>query len=461
MLTFKLKKMKYLLILFGSLLFITSCSSDLDQIPAVDPQADGLTNFTNVLNAAYFYQTASVTPMAVMGDFRADNAFMFESPYTDYDVFNANLLSQEVQFTRPFYAALYKSILSANIVIEKSTNATQLGEAKFLRALSYFKLVQVFGDVPVNLSSAPSSTDTSILVRRSVATVYDNVIIPDLIDAKAALAAPRSTTGRATKYAAQALLGKVYLTRGQFGLAKTELATVVSSGIFTMLTGANYATVFTVDLNTEILFATQISGSVPDEYVGSDFWTWYRGLDTKSPNPVDARLVAAFTASDAAAVGTNDLRRAVTINSTGTKGNKYPQVGGANVDWIEIRLADVILMYAEALNEEADSSLARTAALVELKKIRDRAGLKDFGLVGAPAIPATRAEVRTAIAKERRLELAFEGQRWFDLLRYNVVTPGTAQAVMGIAFNNNYYLFPLPDSEVKASFGIITQNPGY
>lgn len=452
--------MKYLLILFGSLLFITSCSSDLDQIPTVDPQADGLTNFTNVLNAAYFYQTASVTPMAVMGDFRADNAFMFESPYTDYDVFNANLLSQEVQFTRPFYAALYKSILSSNIVIEKSTNAVQVGEAKFIRALSYFKLVQVFGAVPINLSSAPSTTDTSILVRQPVATVYDNVIIPDLIDAKTALGAPRSTTGRATKYAAQALLGKVYLTRGQFGLAKTELATVVGSGVFTMLSSAAYASVFTVDLNTEILFATQISGSVPDEYVGSDFWTWYRGLDTKSPNPVDARLVAAFVASDATAVSGTDIRKSVTLNGT-TKGNKYPQVGGANIDWIEIRLADVVLMYAEALNEETNDITARTAALVQLKKIRDRAGLKDFGLVGAPAIPLTQVDVRTAIAKERRLELAFEGQRWFDLLRYNVVTPGAAQAAMGVAFNNNYYLFPMPDSEVKASFGVITQNPGY
>ena len=452
--------MKYLLILFGSLLFITSCSSDLDQIPTVDPQADGLTNFTNVLNAAYFYQTASVTPMAVMGDFRADNAFMFESPYTDYDVFNANLLSQEIQFTRPFYAALYKSILSSNIVIEKSTNAVQVGEAKFIRALSYFKLVQVFGAVPINLSSAPSTTDTSILVRQPVATVYDNVIIPDLIDAKTALGAPRSTTGRATKYAAQALLGKVYLTRGQFGLAKTELATVVGSGVFTMLSSAAYASVFTVDLNTEILFATQISGSVPDEYVGSDFWTWYRGLDTKSPNPVDARLVAAFVASDAAAVSGTDIRKPVTLNGT-TKGNKYPQVGGANIDWIEIRLADVVLMYAEALNEETNDITARTAALVQLKKIRDRAGLKDFGLVGAPAIPLTQVDVRTAIAKERRLELAFEGQRWFDLLRYNVVTPGAAQAAMGVAFNNNYYLFPIPDSEVKASFGVITQNPGY
>lgn len=452
--------MKYLLILFGSLLFITSCSSDLDQIPTVDPQADGLTNFTNVLNAAYFYQTASVTPMAVMGDFRADNAFMFESPYTDYDVFNANLLSQEVQFTRPFYAALYKSILSSNIVIEKSTNAVQVGEAKFIRALSYFKLVQVFGAVPINLSSAPSTTDTSILVRQPVATVYDNVIIPDLIDAKTALGAPRSTTGRATKYAAQALLGKVYLTRGQFGLAKTELATVVGSGVFTMLSSAAYASVFTVDLNTEILFATQISGSVPDEYVGSDFWTWYRGLDTKSPNPVDSRLVAAFAASDATAVSGTDLRKPVTLNGT-TKGNKYPQVGGANIDWIEIRLADVVLMYAEALNEETNDITARTAALVQLKKIRDRAGLIDFGLPGAPTIPLTQVDVRTAIAKERRLELAFEGQRWFDLLRYNVVTPGAAQAAMGVAFNNNYYLFPIPDSEVKASFGVITQNPGY
>ena len=110
-----------------------------------------------------------------------------------------------------------------------------------------------------------------------------------------------------------------------------------------------------------------------------------------------------------------------------------------------MRLADVILLYAEALNETGNSS----GALTELNKIRNRAGLDNSTASGQAAI-------RQAIADERRLELAFEGQRWFDLVRTN-----TVNAEMGQTINPIYHLFPMPLSEVLASFGVITQNEGY
>ena len=120
--------------LLGSLLLTTACTTDLDQLNLAS--SDSLTDFDGV-NAAYFYQLGAVTPMAVMGEFRADNAFMFEAPYTEFDLFTQNLTTMEDQFFGPLYTALYKSILSANNVIENSTNATQVGEARFLRALAY------------------------------------------------------------------------------------------------------------------------------------------------------------------------------------------------------------------------------------------------------------------------------------------------------------------------------------
>ena len=445
----------------GAMLLNASCSSDLDQIPTVNPLSESLTDFTNVLNAAYYYQATAVTPMAVMGDFRADNAYMFEAPYSDFDAFsNGSVITQDAEFFRPFYSGLYKSILSANIVIAKSSNATHIGEAKFLRALAYFKLVQVFGPVTINLSDAPSTTDTSILARRSVADVYAQ-IIADLIDARTVLGTTKSTTGRATKYAAQGLLGKVYMTRanpGDFTLAKTELAAVVSGASaagFSLIPAASYATIFTVDNNAETLFATQLSSSIADEYSGSDFWSWFSGANTKSLNPIDGSLTAAFAAS-----GSTDVRKPVVIKAaTPTKSNKYG-TAGANADWIELRLADVILLYAEALNEEADSSANRALALIELNKIRTRATLVN-------STASTQNTLRAAIANERRLEFAFEGQRWFDLLRYNKVTPGATQAALALTatptptFSNNYYLFPIPSSEISASYNVITQNPGY
>ena len=423
-----------------------ACDNDLDQVPPNLATSDSLTDFEGVLNAAYFYQHASITPMAVMGDFRADNALMEEEPYPAFDRYNSDLLDGSLnnQFFRPFYVALYRSILSANNVIENSTSATDIGEAKFLRALSYFKLVQMFGAVTVNLSASPDPLDTSNLARQSADDVYNNVIIPDLQDAISSLS-PTNSNGRATSLAAQSLLGKVYVTRGDFGSATPLLQAVVNGAAAAGVSlQENYADIFGVDndLNSEIIFATQVSSSISDEYGFSEFWSWSGGLDTKSLMPLDPSLIAAFDASEAG--GQTDLRRVVTIDEALMASPKFPQAGGPDHDWIEIRLADVILLYAEALNETG----ATPAALTELNKIRTRAGL-------ANSTATTQAAVRIAIANDRRLELAFEGQRWFDLVR-----TGTAQTVLGFS-DANYLLAPIPISEITSSEGIITQNPGY
>ena len=432
------------IILAGSLLFLTACQ-DLEQFPPNIAASSTLTDFEGVLNAAYFYQHGSVTPMAVMGDFRADNALMLEPPYTEFDVYGPDLTAMEDQFFGPFYTALYKSILSANNVIENSTDATEVGEAKFLRALSYFKLVRVFGDVTVNLSAAPSTTDGSILVRQPAADVYKNVIIPDFEDAIAALGNDFGD-GRATSLAAEGMLGKVYVQLGDFGSAESHLAAVVdgaeAAGVSLQ---ENFADIFGVDndLNSEILFATQISSSVVDEYGDSEFWSWSGGLDTKSLEPLDQDLVDAFEASP------GDLRRAVTIDTSIMASPKFPQTGGPDHDWIELRLADVILLYAETLNENGSDA---ATVLEQLDPIRTRAGVDPLD----PAVLNSQELVRQAIQDERRLELAFEGQRWFDLVR-----TGTVDAEMGATIDANYHLFPVPVSEVLASFGVITQNPGY
>jgi len=160
-------------------------------------------------------------------------------------------------------------------------------------------------------------------------------------------------------------------------------------------------------------------------------------------------LTAAFdaVAGDVIDAGVGDLRRALTIDEGVSAGVKY--TGGLEQDWIELRLSDVILMYAEALNETG-SSAADVLGLLD--NIRTRAGLNALD----PITINTPALVRQAIADERRLELAFEGHRWFDLVR-----TGTVDAEMGQTISSDYHLFPIPNSEVLASGGVITQNPGY
>lgn len=440
--------MRKIYILLAALFIATACDSDLDQAPPNLASADSLTDFSGVLNAAYYYQLGSVTPLAVMGEFRSDNAVMDEAPYTEFDVFTANLTTMEDQFFGPLYTAMYKSILSSNNVIENSLDATEIAEAKFLRALSYYKLVKSFGAVTVNLEASPSLTDTSILARVPAMDVYNNVVIPDLNDAISALSAT-ITNGRASKFAAQALLGKVYAAMGNYASAASTLGAVVNGASTAGISlEANFSDVFGFanEGNSEIIYATQVSSSIADEYgFGSDFWNWFVGDDSKADFPVDSDLVAAFDASDA--TGATDLRRAVTLDAAGTTAIKFPKDGGngGEHDWIEIRLGDVILLYAEALNENGDTA----GALTQLNKIRNRAGL-------ANSTATSQADVRTAILNERRLELAFEGHRWDDLVRTN-----TVDAEMGTTVNSNYYLFPIPISEILATGGVITQNAGY
>ena len=475
--------MKKIYILLGSLFFITACSTDLDQTPPNLAESDTLTSYGEVLNAAYFYQLGTVTPLAVMGEFRSDNALMDESPYTEFDEYDSGLTLMEDQFFGPFYTAAYKSILSANNVIENSEDATEVAEAKFLRALSYFKLVQVFGDVPVNLSATPSLTDTSILVRQPAADVYNDIIIPDFTDAINGLDNSLIFDGRATKIAAQALLGKAYVVMGDFPNAEIYLSTVISEAPGAGISlKTNYNEIFgeaNEIENSEIIYSNNITGSITDEYEeSSDFWNWFVGDDSKADLPVDQDLIAAFDAvagditnpvSDPFRPDNGDLRRKTIINTVDITVvdpiteevtvigeqevltvRKFPKEGGLGTehDWIEIRLADVILLYAEALNE---NGTAASTVLPLLDDIRTRAGLNS--LTGTVS---SQADVRQVIADERRLELAFEGHRWFDLVR-----TGTASAEMGQTINSDYYLFPTPVSEVLATNGVITQNAGY
>lgn len=433
--------MKKIVSILSLLLLITACE-DLEQVPSNVANSDSLTDFDGVLNAAYFYQLGSVTPLAVMGDFRADNALMFEEPYPSFDRYNSDLLDMEDQFFEPFYIALYRSILSANNVILNSQSTTDVGEAKFLRALSYFKLVKVFGDVTVNLTAGDLDLDVT---RQPASDIYNNIIIPDLEDAITALDNSGLSEGRATQIAAQGLLGKVYMQMGNFASAETYLAAVIASAPGVDITlEANFADVVT-DASSEVLFATQVSSSVPDEYGFTEFTGWFIGNDSKAFEPLDPDLTAAFDAAG------DVTRKALTIDEVNLRSVKYV-TENPDQDFIELRLSDVILLYAEALNETMNSNGSQSAFVLSLlDDIRTRAGLASLS-----GTATTQATVRQAIYDERRLELAFEGQRWFDLVRTNTVDPE-----MGQTINPNYHLFPIPVSQVLASDGVITQNPGY
>ena len=287
--------------------------------------------------------------------------------------------------------------------------------------------------------------------------------------------------GRITKGAAQGLLGKVLLTQKKYADAATALKKVIDGNSYALQ--ATYANIFltTNEMNTEILAAARYTkGGLG---VGSYFSTWFMPVLPAAValtvngnvgvgqqfNSVDPDLVAAFTAS-----GASDVRAAASFGASGTgtatlyytkKYNDIPTTAfDAENDWIILRYADVLLMYAEAVNEAGGPNALALDAVNRV--IRRSRGLPVATPAPAVDLAATisPADLRTRLELERRLELNFEGHRWFDLVRTDRALP-----VMNAFFtrtgsasrlDNNKLVFPLPIQEIQTN-PILTQNPGY
>lgn len=344
-------------------------------------------------------------------------------------------------------------------------------EAKFLRAFAYFDLVRIFGDVPmitkpINIAEGYSTGRTNI------ETIYDEVIIKDLLEAEENLPIKYTgvDVGRATKGAAKALLSNVYLTRKDFVKAETKLQEITTLG-YSLLT--NYNDLFDYskeEHHSEYIFDIEYSEALGG--LGSGFTNKFAPLSApyasfykitggggEENNPT-MDLYNAFSPTD--------LRRDVTVNATGgfidatgkfvkflqasTTTRKYltPVIvsGDSKANWKVYRYADVLLMYAEALNENAKTA----QALTYLNQVRTRAGLTGYtGL--------TQADTREKIYLERRLELGMEGHRWFDLVRtgraLSILAPKGMQSYMSI------FPVPLGQMQVMNNTAIFPQNPGY
>jgi hypothetical protein len=349
----------------------------------------------------------------------------------------------------------------------------------------------MFGGVPLFTNKRLSVSDSQKIQRATKAQVYAQIEI-DLTAAIAALPVTNSQKGRATKYAAQALLGKVYLYQDKFTEAAAMLENVVN-GPFSLV--SNYGNIFlhAGENGSESVFEVQYSNLSP-------FYDWsnpgrgqgnlavqicgIRNLTGTSPyasgwstNLPTANLAAAFAAGDTRkAVTVLDIEAYKTANAgmnitytvapyknTGLYNQKYlPRVGGPNPNDAEtsgqvelnyrnnyraIRYADVLLMAAEANNRMASPNDVK--ALDYLNRVRDRA----FGDI-LHRSTATGTALKTAIWDERRLELGMEGQRFFDLVR----TGQAASKITGWVANKNE-VFPIPQAEVDISG--LTQNPGY
>lgn len=473
------------------LLSASSCNKDFLELAPISQQNGNnfyktAEDMKNALTAAYGglqFGGTYYSSIHVIGDLRSDNTEITNvNAGADQDAVDKfqNLATNSISSTT--WSGHYQAIQYANTVIEKiegvnmdeNLKARYSGEAKFLRALLYFNLVRIFGDVPL-VTKVINNPDEGYSYGREPLTNVYNQIISDLKDAETAL--PYEYTGgdigRATKGAAMGLLGKVYLTQKNWSLAATKLKELIDAAALTKYQILpSYASVFGVanENNRESMFEVQFKKAASGE--GSPFTNQFAPIGSGSAvvsvgNPLGQNIP---TADMNNAYEANDARKAVSMRTSYVLGGntvnhnyivKYSGIPAANIDndnnWIVLRYADVLLMYAEALNEQG--YVADGPAFDYLNQIRNRAGLgaKTSNNSDLALRVADQAAFRLAIEQERRVELAFEGHRWFDLVR----TDRALDLLASKGMEAHHHIFPIPLSQIDINPGVITQNPFY
>jgi starch-binding outer membrane protein, SusD/RagB family len=489
-------KHKSFLRIFALSLLVTACSPDFLE---VKPQGQ--------INAENYFQTADhaiwatnavynqlrtwdviAFPLIAMTDIISDDATKGSFPadgarLTTFEDFTFGpSFPEEIRLA---WRGYYQGIFRANTAIEGIQRVAMneqlknrlIGESKFLRAHYYFYLVRWFGDIPL-ITRPLLESEYYNQPRAPKAEVY-NLIIQDLKDAIAVLPEksqyPSTDMGRATKGAARGVLAKVYLTMGDFVNAEQYALEVIQSGQYALFPQYNRIFLPEGENSSESVFeiqATALEGS----YNGATAWNMIQGvrgtpnLGWGFNNP-SSDLIAAYESGDprrdatilyvgevlpdgSAIVQDNpDMlnerynQKAWTPRHPGLQDN-----GPSNIRIL--RYADVLLIAAEALNENNKPS----DALVYINLVRDRArGNRPMSVL--PRLTITdKNQLRQAIWRERRVELAMEQQRWFDLIR----TGQAAEKLSSSGFvTGKHELMPIPQSEIDLSAGTLTQNPGY
>jgi len=311
-----------------------------------------------------------------------------------------------------------------------------LGELYFLRGLNHFNLLNYFGPIPIKIRPTVG-VDGLDAGRDSKEEVYSRVI-KDLTLAGSYLDASASTKVRASKYAAIALLARVYLYEGDYQLAREKADSVIKYGGYTLLD--NYATIFASDGSAETIFEVDFTETDRNRIAEYNFPKTLNGRREVEP---DASLIAAFEPNDT-------IRKKATIAYDGTKAyaNKYNDLSLGADNIIVLRLAEMYLIRAEAEARKAGGDISKVQADVDA--IRHRAKLD-------PTPANTIDALLLAIENERRVEFAFEGHRWFDLVRTD-----RAVAVLPGVTSIDQTLFPIPTSELNTNNSPdMTQNHGY
>jgi len=416
---------------------------------------------------------------AVKGSTQNDAAFM-----SLYDTYTVTATEGQMD---GFWQGEYQNINFCNQVLDNVPNITMdaglkaryLAEAKFIRAYSYFRLERAFGNIPLVLKVP--TTATEINAKQNTPAEVWTAIEQDLTDAASVLPATygHADLGRATKGAALALHAKVAIYQKKWADVVNYTNQVITSGVYTLF--SNYYQQFRIanENNSESVFEIQATYVPNNDDANSSQYSQVQGVPNASPsagwgfNVPTQNLVSEFEAGDpridatilkagtttlsgdpvpAAGAGLPTMYNAksyVPFAVAGQSGNQ-----GCGQNWRFLRYADVLLMNAEANNEAGNSA----AALASLELVRARARSNAANPVTAlPKVTTTdQTALRTAIYHERRVELAMENDRYFDVIRQG---RGTAVfGPLGWTAKNQYW--PIPQAEMDINPNLV-QNTGY
>lgn len=464
-------------------LFAGCKKSLLDLYPLTSANKDDFyktaTDFQYAVTAIYgTLQTDGIANEFEFGDLPGDDTYAQSARTIQGDVDFDNLdLSPSSKASTSIIANRWNNcfigISRANIVIDRIVSVSMdaglknqyLGEAKFLRAFFYFTLVKTFGDVPLIVKEIQSVSESYNYGRENKEKVYTQ-IRQDLQDAITLL--PESYTGnnlgRVGGVAAKGLLARVLLYQGKFSEAAPILKSVVEApGTYGLLT-TGYGTIFPYNNgnNKEILFAIQYSNNA----IGQQNAITNIYLSANSPTP---DIYAAFEPGDS--------RRDLSIQGNpGTTGQvkkfldpSLGQLGGT--DYPILRYADILLMYAECLNEAGELS----EAISFVNQIRTRAfgnilhNYQHTNSAAQATYVSDKIDLRNKILNERRLEFCFEGLRFWDLIRSNrldilnayFVASGIQVGGKIVEIKEYQKLFPIPQSIIDVNPSKYSQNTGY
>ncbi|PTX18933.1 RagB/SusD domain-containing protein [Pontibacter mucosus] len=446
----------YKVLALALLVSLSGCDNILEPEPRLD---------VSTAQAITDKRSAEAALLGAYSELQSNNYYGFEYPalaylsadevdwsgsYNFYQQFDLNAIPAENSSIKSVWSQIYRVINVSNNLIGKvpaieDRNLTEaqrqkiLGEAYFLRALSYFDLGRAWGGVPLVLKPTIDKNSGAGIKRATLQQTYEQVLA-DLDQAESFLPSLTSRA-RASKEAVWALKARLYLYQQNWAKAEEYSTLVISSGKASLV--KPYSAFYTGKLTEESILELVYDNSdrnshanywLPSSKGGRYEWKPSAGIIEDLRNPQ-------VGGSRGAVLGSQVDNGKETVY-----GQKYSKIATGEDGAFVLRLAEQYLIRAEARLKQNNL----LAGLSDLNEVRKRADL-------TPLVLADLSAALLAVEQEREVELAFEGHRWFDLIR-----TGRAETVLGIS-DQNKFLFPIPNSEILADpdLGPEDQNPGY